>query len=63
MTLEQEFLGWKVSMQSWDFTMHLAAHGTEEDLSSVVAVPKDFIKNRKEFALIFTDQVHVRLAR
>ena len=63
MTLQQEFLGWKVTMQSWDFTMHLAAHGTEEDLKSVVAVPKDFIKHRKELALVFTDQVPVWLAR
>ena len=63
MTLQQEFLGWKVTMQSWGFTMHLAAHGTEEDLKSVVAVPKDFIKHRKELALVFTDQVPVWLAR
>jgi len=63
MTLQQEFLGWKVSMQSWDFTMRLAANGTEEDLSSVVAVPKDFIKNRQQLALVFTDQVPVWIAR
>ena len=63
MTLDQEFLGWKVTMQSLDRAVHLAAHGTEADLENLVAVPKDFIKSRKHFALVFTDQVPVWIAR
>ena len=48
-------------MQSWDCAARLAASGTEEDVSALVAVPKDFIKNRQQLALTFTDQVPVWL--
>ena len=52
-------LGWQVAMCSWDRAVWLASFGSEEQLKGEVAVPKDFIKHRKEVALIFSDQVPV----
>jgi hypothetical protein len=57
MTLAEEYVGWKLSQQSWDKAIHLAGLGTVQDLTGVVAVPEDFIKHRKDIALVFGDQV------
>ena len=50
-------------MNSWDRALWLAGAAPEDQLKNVVAVPADFIKHRKEVALIFTDQVPVWVAR
>ena len=63
MTLDQEKLGWKVTMQSWDHICHVAAHGTAEDLRGLVGVPEEFIKQRENIVAVFEDQVPTWLAR
>ena len=50
-------------MSSWDRALWLAGAAPEDQLKNVVAVPADFIKHRKEVALIFTDQVPIWVAR
>jgi hypothetical protein len=57
MTLAEEYVGWMVSMKSWDQALHIAGLGTAQDLKGVVACPEDFIKHRKDIALVFGDQV------
>jgi hypothetical protein len=57
MTLAEEQVGWKVTMKSWDQAIFLAGLGTAKDLKGVVACPEEFIKNRKDIALVFGDQV------
>ena len=37
-----------LTWQSWDNTVHLAAFGTEEELSEHVAGPQSFVANRKD---------------
>ena len=59
MTLSQEKLGWKTSMQSWDRAVWLAAFGMEEDLRGHVAVPNEFLKRRKAIAAVAADQVPI----
>ena len=65
MSLAQEKLGWIATMQSWDWAVHMAAHGTEEDLKGVVGVPKDFVEQRNagNIVAVFSDQVPIWLAR
>ena len=50
-------------MKSWGRALWLAGAAPEDQLKNVVAVPADFIKHRKEVALIFTDQVPIWVAR
>ncbi len=59
MTLQEEFLGWKVSMKSFDRSLWLAALGDEADLAPHVALPKDFIKRRSQLAVVMSDQVPI----
>ena len=50
-------------MCSWDRAVWLASCGSADQLKGEVAVPEDFLKHRKEVALVFTDQVPVWIAR
>ena len=63
MSLAQEKLGWQVSMNSWDRAIWLAAFGSEEDLRGQVAIPQDFMKQRKNIAIVTSDQVPIWVAR
>jgi hypothetical protein len=56
MTIEEEKVGWKITMKSWDQAVFLAGLGTAADLKGVVALPEEFVKRRKDIALVFGDQ-------
>ena len=59
MSITEERYGWEVTMRSWDRAVRLGGLGTAKDLRGVVALPEQFINNRKNIALAFTDQVPV----
>ena len=57
LTPEEEKARAHVTWQGFDEVMWLAAYGSEEDLRGLVVDPKEFIKDRKDIVMIFTDQV------
>ena len=61
MTLDEEKVGWNVTMKSWGHAVFLAGLGSEGDLKPYVAVPKDLVKLRKDIALVMSDQVPIWL--
>ena len=61
LTLEQEKLGWQMSMRSWDYAIWLAGLATTADLRGHVSLPAQFIEHRANVALVMSDQVPVWL--
>ncbi len=57
LTPEQEKVRCELTWKMWDSKLWLAAFGSEEELSTEVALPKQFKEQRSDTWLLFSDQI------
>ena len=57
MTLNQEKIGWQISMQGFAYAVWLAAFGDAQDLKLFIADVPRFMESREMTTLVFADQV------
>ena len=57
LTEEEEALRAELTWQLFDYSLQLAAFGSEEELKGIVADPKKWIEERRRVVLVMSDQI------